>query len=348
MEWIRENQIVWKKIGIIIGVYLGMKYLVPLVVPFLTAALVVCWCWPFLCWMRRRMRLKPPLVLAVLLLLSAAALGTGIYIAGKELGALALRLCTGTQYRGQLESFLYDCCDSVGDLLHMESAGLRVFVTDQMNIFMDRAQQNILPGAMGGSWQFLKGAGSWIAAVLVSGVSMLLLAADFEKIKEMGRRWPFYEKAVETVKGILRSVGGYLKAQAVIMGTVMLLCTLGIWISGSAASPVLAGIGTGFLDALPVFGTGTVFLPWILIQVIQKKYTSALILAATYGVCVLTREFLEPKLIGDRLGVLPIVILMSVYVGVKLYGFGGILLGPLSVLLIRELWGRTGEGQKRP
>ena len=48
----------------------------------------------------------------------------------------------------------------------------------------------------------------------------------------------------------------------------------------------------------------------------------------------MTREFLEPKLIGDRLGVLPIVILMSVYVGVKLYGVGGILLGPLSVLLI--------------
>ncbi len=122
------------------------------------------------------------------------------------------------------------------------------------------------------------------------------------------------------------------------MGIVMLLCTLGIWISGSSESPVLAGIGTGFLDALPVFGTGAVFWPWILIRVIQKEYTSAVILAVTYGVCVFAREFLEPKLIGERLGVLPIVVLMSVYVGVKLYGLGGILLGPLSVLLIRELW----------
>ncbi len=338
MEWIRENQILWKKIGIIAGVYLGMKYLVPLVIPFLIAALAVCWCWPFLCWARRRLRLKPPFTLALLLLLAAGLLGTGIYIAGKELGALALRLCTGTEYRGQLENFLYDCCDSVGDLLHMEASGLRVFVTDQLNVFRDHAQQNILPGAMGGSWQFLKGTGSWIASVLVSGISMLLLAADFEKLKEMGRRWPVYEKAAETVKGILRSVGGYLRAQAVIMGIVMLLCTLGIWISGSSESPVLAGIGTGFLDALPVFGTGAVFWPWILIRVIQKEYTSAVILAVTYGVCVFAREFLEPKLIGERLGVLPIVVLMSVYVGVKLYGLGGILLGPLSVLLIRELW----------
>ena len=123
------------------------------------------------------------------------------------------------------------------------------------------------------------------------------------------------------------------------MGLVMLLCIAGIWLSGTVSNPVLAGIGVGFLDALPVFGTGTVFLPWALVLLfIQKNYSAALILAVTYGICVLTRELLEPKLIGGRLGILPIVILASVYAGVKLYGFGGILLGPLSVLLIQELW----------
>ena len=120
--------------------------------------------------------------------------------------------------------------------------------------------------------------------------------------------------------------------------------SIGVWISGSTRIPVAVGIGIGFLDALPVFGTGTVFVPWLLICLLQGKYASALILAATYGVCMLTREILEPKLIGNRLGILPIVILMSVYVGVKLYGFGGILLGPLSILLIRELWGQVNEG----
>ena len=134
-------------------------------------------------------------------------------------------------------------------------------------------------------------------------------------------------------------MGGYLRAQCIIMGVIMLLCVAGLWISGVSANPLLAGSGVGALDALPVFGTGTVFLPWILILVFfQKNYTAALILAATCGICVLTRELLEPKLIGGRLGILPVVILASVYAGVKLYGFGGILLGPLSVLLIRELW----------
>lgn len=341
MEWIRENKILWKKIGIIAGVYLGMKYLVPLVVPFLIAGLLVCWSWPFLRWIKRHLHIRPPYVMAVFLLAAAGLTAWGCWATGREIGRLAVNLGSVLETRGQIEEILYDCCDSVSEIFHVEASGLRIFVTDQINVFRDQARQNILPGAFGSSWQFLKGAGSWAAMLIVAGIAMLLISADFEEIQEMGRRYPLYEKAVAFLRGILHAIGGYLRAQCIIMGIVMLLCILGVWISGSARAPVAVGIGIGFLDALPVFGTGTVFVPWILIKLLQKEYVSAIILAVTYGSCMLTREFLEPKLIGKRLGVLPVVILMSVYVGVKLYGFGGILLGPLSVLMIRELWEQT-------
>lgn len=340
MEWIKENKILCKKIGIIAGVYLGMKYLVPLVIPFLIAGLLVCWLWPFLKWIKQHFHIRPPYVMGILLLIVVAAIGAGIYIAGRELGNLAVGLGSVIDNKGQIEELLYNCCDSVSQLFHVESSELRILVTDQLNVFRDQARQNILPGAFGGSWQLIKGAGSWMAAVVVTGISLLLLSADFEEIKQIGKRYPLYGKAARSIRRMLHAVGGYLRAQFIIMGIVMLLCILGVWISGSTSMPIAVGIGIGVLDALPVFGTGTVFIPWILICLFQGKYTSALILAVTYGVCMLMREFLEPKLIGNRLGILPVVILMSVYVGVKLYGFGGILLGPLSVLLVRELWGQ--------
>jgi len=343
MEWIRENQILWKKIGIIAGVYLGIKYLVPLVIPFLIAALLVYWCWPFLCWTKRRFHIRPAVMMAVLILLAVTLIAVGFYIAGREAGGSLVDLFSQFSYRGELENFLYDCCDGVGELLHLESDGLKVFVTEQINVFRDQAQQKIFPGAFDGSLRVVKGAGSWIGGILVTVISLLLLSADFEKIKESGQKSPFYEKAAKTLRGILHSVGGYLKAQGIIMGIVMVICIAGIWISGSSDNPILAGIGTGFLDALPALGTGTVFLPWILLQVIQKEYTAAIILGVTYGICALAREFLEPKLVGNKLGILPVVILMSVYVGLKLYGLGGILLGPLSVLLIKELWRQVEE-----
>lgn len=340
MDWLLEHKILWKKIGIIGGVYLGMKYLVPLVIPFLLAGLIVCWCWPFLGWLKRHLHIRPPYVMAALLIISALLMSVGSYLAVRELGSMAVRLGSDMETWGQMEQFLYDCCDCVSEILHMESSGVRVFVTDQLNVFRDQATQNILPGAFDGSWQLLKGAGSWVAALLVTGISVLLLSADFEEIKELGKRYPLYEKAAASIRGMLKAVGGYLKAQCMIMGIIMLLCVIGVWISGSTRSPVLVGIGIGLLDAFPVFGTGTVFVPWILVRLLQREYTSAVVLAATYGVCMLTRELLEPRLIGNRLGILPIVILMSVYVGVKVYGFGGILLGPLSVLLVKELWGQ--------
>lgn len=119
---------------------------------------------------------------------------------------------------------------------------------------------------------------------------------------------------------------------------------MGIWAAGVLGNPIPAGIGIGLLDALPFFGTGTAFVPWILILVVfRKDYRAALILALTYGSCVLLRELLEPRLVGNRLGVLPVLILAGVYGGVKLYGAAGILLGPLSILLIRELWRQVDE-----
>lgn len=350
MDWMRKNQIIWKKIGILMGVYLGIKYLLPLVIPFFVAGLTVYGCWPLLCRVRRRFHIRPAFTMAVFLLLAGGLLAAGLYAAGHKAGNSFLEWCAKGSAAQQLERVLYDCCDTAGELLHVETEGLRIFVTEQLEVFQDQAQQKVL-GAVGSSWQAIKKAGAFLTAVLVTLVSILLLSSDFEKIREAGRTLPFAEQAVQLLHRIGHSAGGYLKAQGMIMGIVMLICTAGIWLMGRSSvqvrNPVLTGIATGFLDALPVFGTGTVFLPWILIKMIQREYLAAVILAGTYGACTLTRELLEPKLIGDKLGFLPIVILMSVYAGVKLYGLGGILLGPLSLLLVKEFWRMVDEnGQK--
>lgn len=116
MDWIRKNHIIWKKIGITAGVYLGMKYLVPLLIPFFIAALLVCWCWPLLQWAQRRLRIKPAFVMAVLLILAAALLaGLGIWL-GKSIGELARRLAEMFTKPGTAENILYECCDGLSEI----------------------------------------------------------------------------------------------------------------------------------------------------------------------------------------------------------------------------------------
>lgn len=173
------------------------------------------------------------------------------------------------------------------------------FVEEQTACIGDKTWEQLLPGVFGGSWQAVRVLGGFLTGAFVTGIAAILLAGDYDKLREMGQRWSFYENVFEALRGISRAIGRYLHAQCIIMGLVMLICTVGIWSSGTAKSPLLAGVGTGFLDALPIFGTGTVFVPWILILVIwQKRYRAAVVLAVTYGLCTLTRELLEPRLGG--------------------------------------------------
>lgn len=347
MEWVRKYQNLWKKIGIAVAVGLAMKYLAPLVIPFLIAGAIVYWCRPLLAWLKKRLHIRPGISMAVLLVGAAGGLVSAGALAGRNLHIQIRRLCVYFSYPGRVGELLAQCCERFGGMLHIDSRMMMQFVEEQTACIGDKTWEQLLPGVFGGSWQAVRVLGGFLTGAFVTGIAAILLAGDYDKLREMGQRWSFYENLSEALRGISRAIGRYLHAQCIIMGLVMLICTVGIWSSGTAKSPLLAGVGTGFLDALPIFGTGTVFVPWILILVIwQKRYRAAVVLAVTYGLCTLTRELLEPRLVGAHLKLLPVVVLASVYVGVKIYGAGGIVLGPLSVLIIQELWKRVDADKK--
>lgn len=347
MEWVRKYENLWKKIGIAAAVGLAMKYLTPLVIPFLIAGALVYGCRPLLLWGKKRLHIRPAFSMAALIIAAAGVLVAIGALAGRNLHIQLQRLCVYFSYPGRAGELLSQCCERFGGMLHIDSGVMMRYVEEQTTRFGDKTWEQLLPGVFGGSWQVARGLGGFLTGVFVTGIAAILLAGDYEKIQKMGQRWSFYEKASEALRGISHSVGRYLRAQCIIMGLVMLICTVGIWISGAAKNPLLAGVGTGLLDALPIFGTGTVLVPWILILVFwQKRYRAAVVLAVTYGLCTLTRELLEPRLVGAHLKLLPVVVLASVYVGVKIYGAGGIVLGPLSVLIIQELWKRMDIDKK--
>ena len=84
MEWVWKYQNLWKKIGIAVAVGLGMKYLAPLVIPFLIAGAIVYWCRPLLGWLKKRLHIRPGISMAVLLI---GAAGWGLGAAGHSCGS---------------------------------------------------------------------------------------------------------------------------------------------------------------------------------------------------------------------------------------------------------------------
>ena len=93
----------------------------------------------------------------------------------------------------------------------------------------------------------------------------------------------------------------------------------------------------GFLDALPFIGTGTILLPWAALELFRGDFFHAAAYLTFFLITNSTRDFLEPRLLGEKLGVYPIVIAVVVYVGICIFGPAGVLLGPLMLLVIREV-----------
>lgn len=131
-----------------------------------------------------------------------------------------------------------------------------------------------------------------------------------------------------------KAIGGYFKAQFKIM--LVLFVIMFIWFEIMDISfSALCAFGVAFLDFLPVFGMGAIFWPWIVIDIIGQKYSQAVLLAILYVICQLIRQLLQPKLVGDAVEMNPLETLVFMFIGYKIAGMWGLILGiPVGMILI--------------
>lgn len=129
------------------------------------------------------------------------------------------------------------------------------------------------------------------------------------------------------------AVGGYFKAQFKIMFVIIIIMFIGFNIIGTKYSLLIALI-TGFIDVLPVFGTGFVLWPWAFVEFIIGNYFEAVALLIIYLVCQLIKNILQPKMVGDSVGLDPLATLLFMYIGYRLGGFLGMIVAiPIGLVL---------------
>ena len=170
-------------------------------------------------------------------------------------------------------------------------------------------------------------------------ISVFMISAKLPKIKAgIFRRLP-KEKLrpmLAAAKRIKNAVGGWLLAQIKLMGVTFAILCLGFLLLRISYAPLWA-LAVSLVDALPVLGTGTVLIPWSLICLLQGDGARAIGLISVYIVATLTRSALEPKLVGRHLGLDPLLTLMALYAGYKLWGIGGMILAPLLAVTALQI-----------
>lgn len=130
------------------------------------------------------------------------------------------------------------------------------------------------------------------------------------------------------------AVGGYFKAQFKIMIILTLVMFLTFEILGISYSILLA-LTIAIIDFLPVLGTGLVFWPWTIIALLNENYVEAIVILVLYLACQIIKQVLQPKMVGDSIGISPFYTLIFMFIGYKLYNVIGMIFGiPVGMVLI--------------
>ena len=194
---------------------------------------------------------------------------------------------------------------------------------------------------------FVTGAGSFAKALpkaLISTVVFLLssyfMISDLERVKAVVRK-PFSKnfssKISDVTKQIKKYLVAYVRAQATIMVIAFCVLFVGLWIL-KVDFALLIAMGTAFLDALPFFGSGAVLWPWCIISFISGNFKMGIGTIVIYIILVVVRQLTEPRIVSKKMGTNPILTLISMYLGYRLLGIGGMILGPLVMMLIISLY----------
>lgn len=183
---------------------------------------------------------------------------------------------------------------------------------------------------------FAKYLPTFLIGVIMSLLSSYFFVADREQILEWLRRYmpeAVQERYILIRRGMVRALGGYMKAQLKIEVWMYLLLVMGLWIMRVNYVWLIA-LGIAFLDFLPFFGTGTVMIPWAVIKMLNGDIRMAVGLLIVWGVGQLARQIIQPKIVGDSIGIPPLPTLFLLYLGYRFYGVIGMIVSvPVGLIL---------------
>lgn len=334
-------------LGAFLVFWLGIRFFLPIALPFLLGGLLAFAAEPTVSLLSKKIPRAAAAGIGVCITL--ALIGCAFFLLMallvREMGILAGALPnleeTVTEGLSSLEGFLLELTDrtpaGVRPLLSQTVTGLfsdGTALVDRLTQWVPGAASRVL-GHIPGSAITL-GTGILSAFMVSSRLPRLKLWLR-ERIGS-GRLQQF----LPILSRIRHALGGFLKAQLKLSALCFFITLCGFLLLKIPYAPIWALL-TAVVDAIPVLGTGTVLIPWSLVNFLQGNHPQAIGLLGIYVVAFLSRTVLEPRLVGGQLGLDPLMTLVALYAGYRVWGIGGMLLAPLLCVTAMELMAAKKE-----
>lgn len=342
--YLRGN--IWRLLrtaGGILAAWLAVRYLLPLLMPFLLGLALAVGAEPMARFFRRRLGIPRRIAsgisvsMAFCFLAAAGMLLCALVI--RELRALAgilpeLAAAAQTGLTGLEEKLVRFSARLPGELGTALAQSITALFTGSSSL-ADRAIGYLL-GLAGTILSHIPRSFLGIGTAVISGY---MISARLSRLRawilrrvprEKLRGWLDWWKRMKTT--LLRYLTAQMKLSAVTFGILL----AGFWWL-RVPYPVLWALAVALVDAFPVLGTGTVLVPWAVLTAVQGQTVRALGLAGLYAVVCVCRSVLEPRFLGKHLGLDPLVTLIAMYTGFRLLGLGGMILAPMLAVTVLGL-----------
>ena len=326
------------------GLWLAIRVLLPWLLPFLVALGLSALLEPAVDFLIRRtgMGRRWAAGLCVVVLTGGLTAGIGLLLwrAGYELTVLLGRLPT-------LMSGLPELAAALESRLYRFLVALPVPAQEPVKAALEEMMEQgaglparlyeILTTMVGRGISVLPALSLFLVTTLLATYLMCACRPELLELIRQNAPEPWQEKARQLKNGLKQALGGWLRAQLLLMLITFGELTVGLLLLRVELALLLAGL-IALLDALPVFGAAVVLVPWGVGTLLTGRTLLGVGLLVLCGLVTLIRSLLEPKLVGHRVGLHPLAALAGMYVGFQAFGVAGMILAPLLLVLAKQLW----------
>lgn len=328
----------------IIGIYLAFKLAV-FYMPFLIAFIISLLIEPLIKFVNKRTSLTRKtsaiIVLVIVSVLLVALIAWGITVLIQETTNLLQSL-------NQYIEMAYNQIQNVIQNINFEKLKIPVEVTGII--------QNSL-------WDFIGTVSAWVKNFLTSMMNFLteiptiaiyvgicfvaiyfICTDKLYMIDQLEHHLPreWVKRIGKHIRELIASLGAYLKAEMTLVLISFVVSLIGLYIlkfSGLNISyPLLAALAIGFVDALPILGSGTAMIPWAVISAASGDITLAIAILVLWIIMSVIRQFAEPRVVSHHIGIHPIFTLIAMYTGFKAIGVLGMFIGPIVLIILKNIF----------
>lgn len=336
---------------IVIGIYIAGKLAI-FYIPFIIAFIISLVIEPAIRFLMKKTNLSRKMSSIIIFLLVFS-----IIIGSISWGIFAL-ISESTNLLQTLNFYIDKTYTQIQDAVGKMSIS-KISISSNVSNFVEETSREILFKISGWLTEFLTKLLNSITSIptiaiytVITILSLFFICIDRIYILDlmehhMPSKW--IQKLAIHIREISKSLGGYLKAEFTLIAVTLTISIIGLYIlkfiGMDVKYPLLIAIAIGFVDALPILGSGSVMVPWAIISAINGDLKLGIGIITLWIIMSVVRQFLEPKIVSGKIGIHPIFTLIAMYTGFKIIGVLGMLVGPIALIILKSIFAnRLEEG----